>query len=184
MERRSASSAARSIDLLVREVPERLADVLDDRRHDRRARRRSRPGGIFGAVERRLQLRGELVLQGRLEFRIVLEAEAGDEAQDGRRADACLLREFGDRLQADQRIVGDQRLRRAALAGRHHVDPVGDQFGNARAHAPASACRLDVRHGGFPTLCREQPPANREILFDKRCKLYEIIRNGAMREIT
>ena len=152
-------------DLLVRDVPERLADVLDDRRHDRRVVAGRGEGRVLAAVERRLQLRGEFVLQGRLEFGIVLEAEPADEAQDGRRADAGLLREIGDGLQADQRIVGDQRLRGAALAGRHHADPVGDQFGNAGPHAPAS-CSRDLPPAVFPRFVAGSP-SNKEILFDK-----------------
>ena len=75
---------------------------------------------------RRLQLGRQLVLERGLELRIVLEADAGDETQDGRRTDAGLAGEIGDGLEADHGIVRHQRLSGAPLAGGHQADAVSD----------------------------------------------------------
>ena len=95
-------------------------------------------------------MRGQFVLQGSLELGIVLEAEPGDEAQDGGRTHACLRGKIGHRAQSDQGIVRHEGLGCPPLAGGHGVDAFGYAFGNACNHAlspdsPRSAVAAKTR---------------------------------------
>ena len=137
------------VELAVGQVAEGLADVLQCRLEQRREAESPGRRRVDGPRQGRLQLGRQLVLQRGLELRIVLEADAGDETQDGRRTDAGLAGEIGDGLQADHGIVRHQRLSGAPLPGGHQADAVSDALGDAGScsHPACSIRPIKVENG-------------------------------------
>ncbi len=137
------------VQLAVGQVAEGLAHVLQCRLEQRREAESPGRRRVDGPRQGRLQLGRQLVLERGLELRIVLEADAGDETQDGRRTDAGLAGEIGDGLEADHGIVRHQRLSGAPLPGGHQADAVSDALGDAGScsHPACSIRPIKVENG-------------------------------------
>lgn len=156
--RRVADQLDRPVELLLRQRGEGVvqrppADLLRrlDQVRGRRALTDHRPQG-----QRRGTACLHLVAQGLLELPVALEAEPGDEADDGRRAHPRPSGQPGRRLQARRGVVRHQRPSDLELRGRQGTldppQPLGHRRPQLLARAPVPARGRRLTALSWPTI--------------------------------